>query len=187
MHLIKKSVFCILAATGLIGACTGDEQNVDPSDPNEVITTATLTLTSQTTPVQSVTAIIDNLNATADVSRSTLNLRANTTYAGVLTLLDKTKTPVLDVSAEVKQEANEHLFVYTYTPATGPAAALQVTITDKDTNPTPYPLGLTTRMQTGATGAGKLTVVLKHQPDTKDGTAAPGTTDLSVDFNVIVQ
>ena len=139
--------------------------------------------------MQTVTATVENLNTNADLSRATLTLRANTTYAGTLTLLDKTKSPTLDVSAEIKAEANEHLLVYTFTPATGSPASMTVTATDTDTNPAPgpYPIGLTTQVKTGAAGTGQLTVVLKHQPNAKNGTASPGTTDLDTRFSVTIQ
>lgn len=188
MNLFKK-VWVLLIPVALLGGCRNDEENVDPSNPNETITTATLTLTNRATPTESVSATIDNLNTTADLSKATLTLKANTNYTGVVTLLDKTKTPVLTISEAIKGEANEHLFVYTYTPTTGPTTALTATITDRDTNPAPgpYPLGLTTEMRTGAAGTGTLKLVLKHQPNAKNGTPAPGTTDLDVNFTVVVQ
>lgn len=187
MNLTQKFLLLLLPIALLAGACNRDEENVAPTDGNEAITTATLTLMSQTTVAQSVAATIDNLNATADTSRATLNLRANATYAGVLSLFDKTRTPPLDVSSEVQKEANEHFVVYTFTPAMGSPASMTVIATDRDTNPTPYPLGLTTEVRTGAAGTGKLKVVLKHQPGIKNGQAAPGTTDLDVDFKVVIQ
>ncbi|MBC3784647.1 hypothetical protein [Spirosoma utsteinense] len=189
MNLLTKSFLLLIPVAMLAGACnTTDEENVTPTDDNEAITTATLTLTSQTTPVQTVTATIENLNTSADLTNATLNLRVNTTYTGAVTLLDKTKTPTLDVSAEVKTEGNEHLLVYTFTPATGSPASLTVMSTDTDTNPAPgpYPIGLTTQVRTGAAGSGKLRLVLRHQPNAKNGTAAPGTSDLDTEFNVLI-
>ncbi len=189
MQSIKQSLWVILAVSLLAGACKKGEENPTPADDNEAITTATLTLTSQTTPVQTVTATVDNLHKTANFSLATLTLKANTTYTGAVTLLDKTKTPTADVSAEVKKEANEHLFIYTFTPTASSPASLTVSITDKDTNPAPgpYPIGLATQIKTGAIGTGKLKVVLRHQPNVKNGTATPGTTDLDTDFNVAIQ
>lgn len=188
MILLRKSLMLLVPVALLSGACKKEVENVTPSDPNEAITTATLTLTNKATAAESVTATVDNLNTTANFSKATLNLRANATYTGVVTLLDKTKTPTLDVSNEVKGEANEHLFVYTFTPATGSPASMTVTSTDRDTNPAPgpYPIGLTTELKTGVAGTGELKLVLKHQPTTKNGTSAPGTTDLNTNFNVVV-
>ena len=188
MILFKKSLTLLIPVALLIGACARDEKNVDPTGENEAITTATLTLTNKATPAESVAATIDNLNVTADFSKATLNLKTNTTYTGVVTLFDKTKTPTLNVSNGIKEEANEHLFVYTFTPATGSPASMTVTRTDRDTNPAPgpYPIGLTIEIRTGAAGTGTLKLVLKHQPATKNGDPAPGTTDLDTDFNVVI-
>ena len=180
-----KNLLIVLSVAALAGACNKNVENPTPDDPNEVVTTATLTLTSLTTPVQTVTATIDNLNATVDLSKATLALKPNTTYTGAVTLLDKTKTPTLDATQEIREKLNEHLFVYTPAPAT----LLTVTITDKDTNPAPgpYPVGLATQVKTAAAGTGTLKMVLRHQPNVKNGTAAPGTTDLDVTFPVVVQ
>lgn len=185
MKQVKIQLIWLACVVLLAGACKKDEEEVAPTDDNEAITTAILTLTNKTLPSDVVTATIDNLNTTADFSKATLNLKANTMYAGVITLLDKTKTPALDVSAEVKGEANEHLLVYTPTPAN----LLTVTVTDKDTNPAPgpYPLGLTTDILTGNAGSGKLKLVLRHQPDVKNGSPTPGTSDLDVDFTVTIK
>ncbi|MDB5242516.1 MAG: hypothetical protein JWP57_3141, partial [Spirosoma sp.] len=103
-------------------------------------------------------------------------------------LLNKTKTPPIDATDEIKEKANEHLFVYTYTAASGPATSLVVTITDQDTNPAPgpYPLGLMTDIKTGASGTGKLNLILRHQPNAKNGTPTPGTTDLDINFGVVI-
>ncbi|MCK8493965.1 hypothetical protein M0L20_19015 [Spirosoma sp. RP8] len=189
MQLMRKALWMVLPVMLLAGACKKDEENVAPTDDNEAITTATLTLTNKANASDVVTATVENLNTTADFSKATLNLKANTTYSGVVTLLDKTKTPTLDATEEIKEKANEHLFVYTYTATTGAASSLAVTITDEDSNPAPgpYPIGLTTDMKTGAAGTGKLKVVLRHQPNTKNGTATPGSSDLDTDFSVVVQ
>ncbi|NEU67734.1 hypothetical protein [Spirosoma agri] len=189
MQVVKKVLWMVVPVMLLAGACSKDEQNVAPTDDNEAITTATLTLINKATPTEVVTATIENLNTTADFSKATLTLKANTTYSGVVTLFDKTKTPTLDATAEIKEKANEHLFVYTYTATTGSPSSLTVSITDKDSNPAPgpYPIGLTSDMKTGAAGTGKLKVVLRHQPNAKNGTATPGSSDLDTDFPVVIQ
>lgn len=63
-----------------------------------------------------------------------------------------------------------------------------MTITDKDTNPAPgpFPLGIATQVRTGTAGTGTLKVVLRHQPNAKNGTTTPGTSDLDVNFPVVV-
>ncbi|WP_018620851.1 hypothetical protein [Spirosoma luteum] len=184
MNPVKKQLLWLSCVLLVTASCSKDEQNVTPTDDNEAITTATLTLTNKATPTERVTATIENLNTTADFSKATLNLKANTTYTGVITLLDKTKTPTLDATQEIRGKANEHLFVYTPTPA----SLLTITPMDRDTNPAPgpYPTGLATEIKTGAAGTGKLKVVLRHQPGSKNGTPTPGTSDLDTDFPVVV-
>ncbi len=144
-------------------------------------------------------------------SQANLSLKANTTYNVTVGLLDKTQTPTFDVGAEIKDRANIHSFFFqplptsqalvipaptgadTYplpipTPTpTGNPLNLTVTRTDTDTNKTPLPVGLTDSFVTGAASTGYLRVVLRHQPNVKDGTFAPGSTDLDVGFTVSIQ
>ena len=187
MNLFRQS-FLLLISLALMARCNRDEQNVAPTDDNEAITTATLTLTNKATPTESVTATIENLNTTADFSKATLNLKPSMTYTGVVSLLNKTRNPVLDATVEIREKANEHLLVYTFTPTNGSPASMTVTPTDKDTNPAPgpYPIGLTAELKTGAAGTGTLKVVLRHQPNAKNGTPTPGSSDLDTDFNVLI-
>ena len=60
-------------------------------------------------------------------------------------------------------------------------------ITDVDNNQTPLPVGLTSQFKTGAASTGYLQVVLRHQPNVKDGTFAPGSTDFNAGFKVTIQ
>ena len=191
MQPVQKSSLLFLLAVGLLaGACKKDEQNVDPTDDNEAITTATLSFTNTASATDIVTATVENLNTTPTFTGATLNLKANTTYNGSVSLLDKTKTPTVDATQEIREKLNEHLFVYTYAPSGTTTSALSVTITDRDSNPSPgpYPVGLSTRVQTGTTAeSGSLRVVLRHQPNSKNGTATPGTTDLDTAFPVVIK
>ncbi|MBC8156127.1 MAG: hypothetical protein H7Z72_24835 [Bacteroidetes bacterium] len=185
MQHLKKPLLYLAFTACLFTACDTNEQDVAPTDDNEAITTATLQLTNKTNTAEVVTATVDNLTTTPNFSNAVLTLRPNTAYSARILLSDKTKTPTVDVSADIKDEQNEHLFIYT--PATG--LNLTAVITDKDTNPAPgpYPLGLTADMTTGASSAGKLNVVLRHQPNAKNGTATPGTVDLDTSFDVIIR
>lgn len=185
MPLHRSFILPVLALILFLGACQKNEQTVAPTNDNEAITTVTLSLTNITNTTDVATATVDNLNTNADFSQATLNLKASTPYRGSITLLDKTKTPVLDVTALIRQKANEHLFVYT--PASG--LNLTVTRTDQDTNPAPgpYEIGLTTQITTAAASSGRLGIVLKHQPNAKNGTATPGTSDLDTYVNVVIK
>ena len=174
-----------LLLAGFLFSCNKEEQSVAPTVDNEAITTATLRLTNVASSTDVVTATIENLDKTPDFSKATLNLRANATYSGVILLADKTQTPATDVMATIKSRQNVHLLIYT--PAAG--LNLTTTTTDVDTNPAPgpYPVGLAFNVTTKAASTGKLNVVLRHQPNGKNGTPAPGTTDLDTNFNVVIK
>lgn len=181
-----KNAWLLLIPMGLLlGSCNKEEQSVAPTIDNEALTTATLQLTNKANSADVVTATVDNLNASADFSKATLNLKANTSYSGKILLSDKTQSPATDVTAEIKDRQNIHLFVYTPTSTLN----LTVTITDRDTNPAPgpYPVGLTFDVATKAASTGSLNVVLRHQPNSKNGTATPGSSDLDTTFPVVIK
>ena len=61
-----------------------------------------------------------------------------------------------------------------------PASLLAVDYNDSDDNGDP--VGLVNVTTTSSTGAGTLTVILKHQPGIKDGNQNTGETDVEVEF-----
>ena len=168
-----------------------DDPTPDNQD-NEVITTLRYTLT----PVGGGPALVvqyrdaDGDGGAAPVftfpgtGNTRLILPALTTYTGRVLLLDETKSPVDTISNEVYAERNDHLLVYNVAPA----GLLTVVRTDRDTNAPPLEVGLETRLDTGPIpGPVTMQIILRHQPGLKDGTAAPGDTDVDVTFPVQVQ
>ena len=65
-------------------------------------------------------------------------------------------------------------------------AGIDITIqrTDSDGN---FEVGLQSLWETGTTGNGTVMIRLKHQPGVKDGTCAPGETDIELDFQTKVE
>ncbi len=166
-----------------VTSCGDDEP--EPEEEEEVITAVTISL-RPTGKGQNAEATVSILTGT-QVQNTPLSLKANTEYEATVTFTDESTTPATDRTAEIRNERNEHLLVYTFTPAAGSNASVNVAITDLDQNN--RPVGLESTVTTGAnTGTGKLKVVLKHQPGgLKTGTnTTAGTTDVDVDFNVIV-
>lgn len=131
---------------------------------------------------------------------SVFTLGVNRTYYGEIILLDETKNPVDSISNEVEEEGHEHMFFYNHgnnvilqsgNPYTVQmnGSGIKITYTDLDAGTPQIGIGITTRWRTyAAAGASKfpLNISLRHQPDAKNGTYAPGETDISVDFKVKV-
>jgi hypothetical protein len=89
-------------------------------------------------------------------------------------------TPADSISNEVLEEGNEHLFCFDIMDAN-----LNITRADSDGV---YEIGLESIWVVGANSNGHVTVTLKHQPDgIKDGTCAPGDTDIEIEFPIKIQ
>jgi hypothetical protein len=74
------------------------------------------------------------------------------------------------------------------TTASSAATALNLVVnrTDMDDNNPPLQIGLQDNFVTGAASSGILRTVLRHQPNAKDGTYPPGSTDLDVTYAVTI-
>jgi len=72
---------------------------------------------------------------------------------------------------------------------TSPGIPLNLTVsrTDLDNNIPPMQIGLQDRYVTGAASTGILRVVLRHQPNAKNGTYPPGSSDLDITYAVKIQ
>lgn len=110
-------------------------------------------------------------------------------------LADATQ-PEYDVTEEVREEADEHMFFFGWTGdlfvspsgvgnAEDPSG--DVTYLDEDANG--LPLGLETQWTTSGGASGELRIILKHQPDLKSPQSDVGTgeTDMDVTFPVNIQ
>ncbi|MCE7069459.1 hypothetical protein LZG74_04055 [Dyadobacter sp. CY327] len=179
----KLSWMLLLAATVSFTQCKDAGDDVQIDDENELITSVTLKFTEDgTTNVQSFSyKDADGDGGNAPTQFDTVALKPNKTYAVTIELLDESKTPADNITEEVAEESDEHLFVYTPSPS----ALLTYTYGDKDENN--FPIGLIGKAVTTAAGLGKLKVQLRHQPDTKNGTPGPGSDDVNLDFNLKVQ
>ncbi|MDI9342082.1 MAG: hypothetical protein QM534_16030 [Sediminibacterium sp.] len=131
-------------------------------------------------------------------SDSVIALAPGKTYTANIWLFDKTKNPVDTVSKEVEEEGAEHMFFFNQTNPTVNASVWTTTITgsgvtirynDSDGASTPRPIGLETIWQTTTstlTNKYPAKITLRHQPNAKDGTFAPGETDVEVPFKLRV-
>lgn len=193
MKTTKKTILKLtgiaLIAAAFITGCKKDEDKVEEphehTHDSEVVTTLRLTFVDSAGLAPTVTAQFrdpDGDGGNAPLAFDTIRLLPNKTYLAEVLLLNETKNPADTISNEVIEEANEHLFFYT--PVNVNAT---VTITDLDSNTPPLPLGITTKWKTQAVSTGTVRVVLRHQPDAKDGTYAPGETDIDLTFQAVVE
>src|ERR1700761_2539007 len=114
---LKHAVY-VLAATALFyaGCSSKAEEAVQPNIANETITLASLKFTNEAnasdTTSCTYTFHLDNNDNVISVDSTTLTLKANSVYDGVVYMLDQTQTPVFVVSNEIIQRENYHLFFY---------------------------------------------------------------------------
>jgi hypothetical protein len=121
----------------------------------------------------------DGDGGNAPTQHDTIRLVANTYYNATVQLLNESVSPAEDITLEVEEESAEHLFCYDVTNT-------NVSIVRTDTDGT-YEVGIESRWFTGNVAVGETTISLKHQPDVKDGTCAPGDTDVEVTFVTEIQ
>jgi len=190
IFLIMKflSNYYVLLFFGLFAfASCNDDDDMGPENPEELITTLTFSLAS----VDGQTAVFNFQDLDGDggdaPTITTENLAANTTYTGIITLLNEAETPIENITEEVAEEDDEHQMFFTVD-----GADLAVAYLDQDDNGNP--LGLTTTITTGTTGGGTMTVTLRHEPNksadgVSDGdiTNAGGETDIEVEFPITIE
>jgi hypothetical protein len=177
----KYLIFAFAIVVISLNACKKDE--LPDVEEEELITTITLTFTNSTnaSDVRTITwRDLDGDGGNAPVI-SSLALRAGTVYnVAVTSVLNETETPAEDIRAEIVEEKDEHLFVYKTTGA-------NLTFSNFDVDSKNLAVGLTARATTTTASTGTFTIVLRHQPDgIKNGTEAPGSTDLEATFPVSI-
>ncbi|WGH76188.1 type 1 periplasmic binding fold superfamily protein [Tenacibaculum tangerinum] len=184
-HIKTLSVLFILSLT-ILAACSNDDDPV-PVNEEEVITTVTIELTNGTEKVILQSRDLDGDGPNApEIQGGTL--KANTTYSGVITLLNETETPAENITDEVAAEADEHQFFYS-------AAGIASTFTYTGTNDSNgNPVGINFTVSTEGAGTGVYTVTLRHEPNksatgVKEGniTNAGGETDVEISFPITVE
>ena len=179
----KLTLALLLFAAVTFTQCKDAGDDVEADDENELITTVTLKFAEKgTTTVNSFSyKDTDGDGGNAPVQFDTITLKPNTGYMLTVEMLDESKTPAEDITEEIEEKSDEHLLIYTPAPAT----LLTYTYGDKDANN--FNIGLKGEALTGAAGTGNLKVQLRHQPETKNGSATPGSDDVNLDFTVVIK
>jgi hypothetical protein len=192
--VVRRLAVAGVAAAFFLASCSDNpEAPIEGAGDPENIARVTVTLT----PVGGGTALTSvrvdpdgtQLPQPVGAAQGTLTLSKGKTYNGAIALLnDIDPKNVVDITAEVRKEANFHRFFYTFncTGVNVPAASL-----DLDTQSPAQPVGLTFQVVVDATAASAanctLHVELHHFEAAKgDGLGSTFDTDLSLDFPVTI-
>lgn len=169
-------------------SCSNDDDNPDPVNEEEVITTLIITLSPDGggTDVTLESRDLDGNGPDEPEITVTGNIASNTTYNGTIELLNETEDPAENITEEVEEEAVEHQFFYNLTGDLG-------TISYDDADINGDPVGIFFTWETADSTEGTLTVTLRHEPN-KDAegvssgviTNAGGETDIVQTFNISV-
>lgn len=182
----NKIAFAGLLLMLIFTACKKEKNSVtNPPAPiaeEELITTLKVTYVDSSGVNPDVIVMfqdIDGPGGNEPTAMDTIRLKANTTYFATIKVLNESVNPVEDITVEILEEADSHLFCFDVT-----GANIQVLRTDTDGV---YEVGITSKWTTGAVSTGNSVVSLKHQPGIKNGSCALGETDIEVTFPTIVE
>ncbi|MDN5214843.1 hypothetical protein QQ020_22375 [Fulvivirgaceae bacterium BMA12] len=184
----------IVLSLAFTGCSDDDEPPVE--NPEEVITTVTLTFT----PSGGGTAITasatdpdgegpDDLEVDGDIT-----LDANTTYTMTIELTNDIENE--DVTEEIVREDHEHMFFFAFTNDLFDSPTGNGNVDDRgdelnynDQDENQLPVGLSTSWTTGDTKSGTFQVILKHQPNVKTATSDidDGESEVDVTWDLSIQ
>lgn len=188
-RVIKTTLSAI--AVLFLASCNNDDDNQEPEVINEeeLITTVTWVLTAEgEDPITFTSFDSDGDEGPEEPQITGGTLKANTTYTGVITVLNATKTPPENITEEIEEEDDEHQFFFT------PDAGLNISVSYGDKDENDFPVGLESTITTGEASTGKLAITLLHQP-AKDAegvaegdiTNAGDDPDFSIRFDVTIE
>lgn len=183
---MKKIALSVLMAGVLITSCKKDKPE---ENEEEVITTMKLTFV----PVGAGATLTyqfddpDGPGGTAP-TQDEIVLAPSKTYNVTVQLLNKTETPVEDITLEVLGEKEAHRFYYETSFGSG------ITVSGLDNDGNGVPLGVTSVWTTGAAATGKVKVTLRHYGGTPPNKAigdpvssSKSSTDIEVEFSTKIQ
>jgi hypothetical protein len=184
MKQIQKKTSKFLVATLSIIFLISTLDSCKPKEndnPEEVITTLKLTFSegSNTKVFQFKDA--DGLGGGLDGVADTIVLDSSKNYRLVVEVLDESTSPLTVVSDEILNEGVDHQFFFNI------STGLMMTHAYDDLDSKGLPIGLSNKINSSTASTGTLRVNLKHQPSTKNGSQAIGSSDIDVSFYTIIK
>ncbi len=201
MKKINPIFYLLLVLSfGLIVGCEKDPEPMPMEEEEEEISQVILTFT----PDNGEDAITATwLDADGEGSGAPtidqIDLEEGVTYTMQVELTNTLGATPEDITAEIREEADEHMFFFSFTEGifsdptgNGNVDSRNDPLNYNDEDSNGMPIGLSTTWTAGgATSAvGELTIVLKHQPDgqkTSTSNATVGGTDVDVNFAISIQ
>lgn len=180
---MKFFKYALLASTLIFASCSEDDNNPEPVNEEEVLTTLTVTFESGFDTVVMQFQDLDGDGPDAATVSVSGPLSANTSYDAAIVLLNETEDPAENINEEIEEEDLDHQFFYTV------GSGLDVAAEYGDADSEGNPLGLSFILNTGVASSGGLTFTLRHEPN-KPNTGlenAGGETDIEVTFDVTVE
>lgn len=180
----NRFLFMIILAAASFTACDNPADDDDAGE-QELITRVTIQLQEQgASNVVNIVWSDPDGDGLGDFT-GTAAIRANRTYKGTIQLLNELATDPNErnITNEIKEEADEHQFFYTFSSSLRPFAT--ITITDRDSKGLPLGLefDLVTAALPGGTASltGTLNIVLSHyETITKTGTNPGNEEDVNI-------
>lgn len=184
---MKRTRFYFIAALVMAFAIVSCKKETPEENDNEVITTVEVHVTEQGT---SNTLVfkwedLDGIGGNNPVIEKIL-LNADKKYDVELVLLDKTKSPVENITEEVEEENEDHRFYFT------PSSGLALVVDGLDLDDSGVPLGIHSQWSAGAAGSGSIQVLLRHYPNggkeaSDPATSGKSSTDADASFPVEIR
>jgi len=199
MKILKIQFYLFLfLGLGLLASCDDDDEPAPVEAEEEVISRVILTF-SPTGGGDDVTAtyLDSDGDGAAPPTISEIELVEGIEYDLSMTLTNTLESPEEDITAEIRDEDDEHQFFFEFTndifsdpSGDGNVDNRDDAVNYNDTDDNGNPVGLETTWTAGAhtDAAGDFRVVLKHQPDIKSATSTvnDGGTDLDITFPISI-
>lgn len=187
----KQSVIAALlfvVSIASFSACNKKEQ--PKPDEQELITTMKLRITDGSGFSQTFTYKVENgfgSTTAGTVQIDTIKLAPGKIYTVTSELYNDKAAPAANLTSEVLDENEAHLFLFQSTPGSG-AGSVSFSNGSKDNNGKPFNQVIT--FTTGAAGSGAIQVNLMHAPTDKNGatpSASGGETDVEAVYPLIIK